>query len=105
MSSKTIRSGRKKHGIRCRGGRDEMSLLPAGPLAVTILLTLSAVLTACVGSPAAPSTDSSSLLSLDSTGRVSSLAPSFAVSTEAGSRFLSSDHVGEVVVLYFSFPG
>ncbi len=83
-----------------------MSLLTASPLAFTLLLMLGAVLTACGGSPAGVPTENSSLPSSASAPRVAeSLAPSFSVSTGAGSWFLSSDHSNEVVVLYFSFPG
>ena len=83
-----------------------MSWLPAAPLIVITLLTLGAVLTGCKGSTFAPPTDSSSLPSSASAARdEESFAPSFSVSTGAGSRFISSDHSGEIVVLYFSFPG
>lgn len=83
-----------------------MSLLPAAPLAVTILLTLGAVLTGGQGSPAAPPTDNSPLPPAASADRVAeSVAPSFSVSTGRESGFSLEEHSGEVVVLYFSFPG
>ena len=83
-----------------------MSLLPVAPLAVTALLTLGAVLTACEVSPAGPPPDNSSLPpSASAAGTAGSLAPSFSVSTGTGSVFSLDDKSGEVVVLYFSFPG
>ena len=79
-----------------------MRPLPAERLAVTLLLTLIALLIACEGAPAAPSRLSSG----DSaSGVAESVAPEFSVTTGAGSRFLSTEHNGEVMVLYFSFPG
>ena len=82
-----------------------MSLLPTAPLVITIL-TMGIILTACESSPAAAPTDNSSFPTPTSGTRVpESLAPSFSVSTGASSRFSSSEHRGEVVVLYFSFPG
>ena len=83
-----------------------MSLLPAAPLAITMLLALGAVLTGCRGSPAGAQTDNTSLPTSASADRVAkSLAPSFSVSTGRGSVFSLEEHSGEVVVLYFSFPG
>ena len=79
-----------------------MRLLPPAPLAFALVLTLGGILTACGGSPAASSPLSSGAYSV---GVKESLAPTFSVSTGAGSSFLSSEHTGEVVVLYFSFPG
>ena len=83
-----------------------MKLAPAAPLAITMLLTLGAVLTGCQGSPAGPPIDNSSLpASASAAGTAESLAPSFSVSTGTGSVFSLDDKSGEVVVLYFSFPG
>ena len=83
-----------------------MSLLSAATLPVTMLLLLGAVLTACEGSPAEPPTDNSLPPSSASATRVAgSLAPSFSASTGEGFRFSSDEHRGEVMVLYFSFPG
>ena len=83
-----------------------MSWLPAPPIAVTMLLMLGTVLTACGGAPAGPPADNSSLpASASAAGVAESLAPSFSVSTGTGSVFSLDDNSGEVVVLYFSFPG
>ena len=83
-----------------------MSSRRLAPLAVTILLALVAVLTGCQSSPAGPQTENSSLSpSASAASVVESLAPSFSVSTGIESMFSLDEHVGEVVVLYFSFPG
>ena len=83
-----------------------MSLLPAVPVAATVLLMLGGVLTGCQSSPAGPPADDSLLPSANSAAKNSqSLAPAFSVTTGTGSRFLSREHSGEVLVLYFSFPG
>ena len=83
-----------------------MSSRRLAPLAATILLALVAVLTGCQGSPAGPQTDNTSLPTSASAARVAkSLTPSFSVSTGIESMFSLDKHVGEVVVLYFSFPG
>ena len=83
-----------------------MNLPPAAPLVITMLLTLGAVLTTCGGAPAGPPANNSSLpASASAAGTAESLAPSFSVSTGTGSVFSLDDNSGEVVVLYFSFPG
>ena len=79
-----------------------MSLLPTVPLAIAMLLTLGAVLVACAGAPA----EGLSLPQPAPAARVAEpLAPSFSVSTGKGSAFSLDEHTGEVVILYFSFPG
>ena len=79
-----------------------MTDLRGGPVAVAMLVALGAVLAACGGAaeenrPLQPTASDTKLRS--------SLAPLFSVSTGKGSVFSLEEHSGEVVVLYFSFPG
>ena len=85
-----------------------MSYLRLGPFLVAVLLALSAVLAACGGGSAVKSTEnrSNSIPPAGGAGKGGgALAPSFSVSTGAGSIFSLDEHNGEVVLLYFSFPG
>jgi cytochrome oxidase Cu insertion factor (SCO1/SenC/PrrC family) len=75
----------------------------SGPL----VLILSLVLVACSQGGVGSDSTSSSASSLGASQVVASKAavPDFTVSTGAGTTFSLSDHRGDVVVLYFSFPG
>jgi cytochrome oxidase Cu insertion factor (SCO1/SenC/PrrC family) len=75
----------------------------SGPL--VLILTL--VLVACSQGPAGSDSTSSSASSLGASqvGGSKAAVPDFTVSTGAGTKFSLSDHRGDVVVLYFSFPG
>ena len=79
-----------------------MSLPPASALTITLIFTLGVVLAACGGAPP----ENAAILAPASVANVAeSSAPSFSVSTGKGSAFSLAEHSGEVVVLYFSFPG
>ncbi len=79
-----------------------MSFLSVTPLAVTVLITLGAALAAC---GAAPAENHQPPPSASSARVAGPKAPSFSVSTGGESTFSLDEHSGEVVVLYFSFPG
>ena len=76
--------------------------------AVSALFAVVILLAGCGGRSTAPQTEDQ-LESIPSQVAVASpaqsLSPSFSVSTGAGTRFSSDKHGGEVLVLYFSFPG
>ncbi len=82
-----------------------MSFLRLGPVLITALFALIVVLVACGGgSEGAPSENSSSSNGQSSPAE-GKQAPSFSVSTGGESTFSLDEHGGEVVLLYFSFPG
>ena len=83
-----------------------MSVLRLSPIWVALLFGLIAVLAACGGGSTAESSESRSSSSGQS-GPTSGgrQAPSFSVSTGGESSFSLDEHGGEVVLLYFSFPG
>ena len=86
----------------------KMSLLRPGPVLVALLFGLVGVLAACGGgssSIASESGASSASLSSFATGDTGPKAPAFSVSTGGDSAFSLDEHAGEVVLLYFSFPG
>ena len=82
-----------------------MSFLRLGPFLITALFALIAAFVACGGgSEVAPSEIRSS--SIGQSGPTpGKQAPSFSVSTGGESTFSLDEHGGEVVLLYFSFPG
>ncbi len=72
------------------------------------LLSLAALLitTLLLGACAGESTDSTNRVSSNPVAAPSGpVVPDFAVSTGQETTFSLSDHQGDVVVLYFSFPG
>ena len=76
--------------------------------AVAALLTVVALPAGCDGGPAAspppsPSDSVSPQVPAASSERL--LPTSFSVSTGKATKFSSGDNLGEVLVLYFSFPG
>ena len=73
-----------------------MSFLRLGPVLVAALFALIALFVACGGGSAG--TDPSN-------EEVRPLVSNFAVSTGQDTAFTLSEHAGDVVVLYFSFPG
>ena len=75
------------------------AILPAG---LTLLLF------ACGGGPAGPEPANGPVPSRSQDPAASVARPSvedFSVSTGVGTSFSLSEHAGDVVVLYFSFPG
>ncbi len=79
-------------------------LLPCSLLLMTILLLVACGSDSTTGSQAA----ASSRLSQSSkpvTAVGGPVAPDFTVSTGQETAFSLSDHQGDVVILYFSFPG
>ncbi len=85
-----------------------MSFLRLGPVLVALLFGLVAVLAACGGGfTAEPSESRASSIgrSNPAPGVGGPKAPSFSVSTGGESSFSLDEHGGEVVLLYFSFPG
>ncbi len=78
-------------------------ILPGSLLLMTILLLL-----ACGSDSTGPEEPASSSLSRSSkpaTAASGPVAPEFTVSTGQETAFSLSDHQGDVVILYFSFPG
>ena len=73
-----------------------MSFLRLGPGLVAALFALIALFVACGGGSAGAG---------PSAGEVRPLVSNFAVSTGQDTAFTLSEHAGDVVVLYFSFPG
>ena len=73
-----------------------MRFLRLGPVLVAALFTLIALFAAC-GEGSADADPSA--------GEVRPLVSNFAVSTGQDTAFTLSEHAGDVVVLYFSFPG
>ncbi len=83
-----------------------MSFLRLGPVLVAALFALIAAFSACGGgSEGAPSEIRSSSNGQSGPALGGTQAPLFSVSTGKGSVFSLEEHSGEVVVLYFSFPG
>ena len=85
-----------------------MSVLRSGPVLVALLFSLVGVLAACGGGSSGISSESrgSSAPSFGvATGKIAPKAPDFSVSTGGESVFSLDEHGGEVVLLYFSFPG
>ena len=85
-----------------------MSFLRSGHVLIAILFGLVGVLSACGGESSGVTSDSSSISATStssSTGVERPKAPSFSVSTGGESTFSLGEHSGEVVLLYFSFPG
>ncbi len=83
-----------------------MSFLRLGPVLVAALLALVAVFAACGGgSEGAPSEIRSSSNGQSGSASGGKQAPSFSVNTVGESTFSLDEHSGEVVLLYFSFPG
>ena len=85
-----------------------MSFWRSGHVLIAILFGLVGVLAACGGESSSMTSDSSSR-SATSTNSITGVerpkAPSFSVSTGGESAFSLDEHGGEVVLLYFSFPG
>ena len=73
-----------------------MRFLRLGPVSVAALFALIALFAACGGDSADAD---------PSTGEVRPVVANFAVSTGQDTAFTLSEHAGDVVVLYFSFPG
>ena len=83
-----------------------MSFLRLGSVLGAALFALIAAFTACGGgSGDAPSETRSSLIGQSGQASGGKQAPSFSVSTGGESSFSLDEHGGEVVLLYFSFPG
>ena len=83
-----------------------MRFLRLGPVLVVALFALVAVFAGCgQGSEGAPSEISSNSIEQSGPGSGGGRAPSFSVSTGGESSFSLDEHGGEVVLLYFSFPG
>ena len=82
--------------------------LPAVVYALFVVIASAAVLSAC-GEGLAQSPNENPSTSIPppnvAAGSGQLLAPSFSVSTGEGTTFSLGEHGGEVVVLYFSFPG
>ncbi len=79
-----------------------MEQLKWRPLSFAALLITTLLLGACAGE----STDSTtSVSSYPVTAASGPVVPDFSVSTGQDTAFSLSDHQGDVVVLYFSFPG
>lgn len=73
-----------------------MRFLRLGPVLVAALFALISLFAACGGGSAGAD---------PSTGQVRPVVSNFAVSTGQDTAFTLSEHAGDVVVLYFSFPG
>ena len=85
-----------------------MSLFRSVNVLAAILFGLIGLLAACGGGPsdaASESRRSSVQSSSLGAGVGGPKAPSFSVSTGGASAFSLAEHGGEVVLLYFSFPG
>ena len=85
-----------------------MSVMRPRYFGIASLLLLLAVFEACSGESAvAPIENSSNSFGTSNTLQEvgESIASSFTVSTGGGSTFSLDEHDGEVVILYFSFPG
>ena len=83
-----------------------MSFLRLGPVLVAGLFALIAAFAACGGgSEGAPSEIRSSSNEQSAPASGGKQAPLFSVSTGGESTFSLDEHSGEVVLLYFSFPG
>ena len=85
-----------------------MSLLRSGPVLAALLLGLFGALSACGGGLpdiSSESPGSSGPTAGLATGNTGLKAPSFSVSTGPESAFSLDEHSGEIVLLYFSFPG
>ncbi len=83
-----------------------MSFLRLGLVLVAALFALVAVFAACEGgSEGSPSEISSSSIGQSGQASGGEQAPSFSVNTVGESNFSLDEHGGEVVLLYFSFPG
>ncbi len=83
-----------------------MRFLRLGPVLVVALFAPVAVFAGCgEGTEGAPSEISSSSTEQSGPASGGEQAPSFSVSTGGESTFSLDKHGGEVVMLYFSFPG
>ncbi len=83
-----------------------MSFLRLGPVLSAALFALIGVFAACGGgSEGAPSEIRSSSIGQSGPASGGRQAPSFSVSTGGESTFSLDEHGGEVVLLYFYFPG
>ena len=72
------------------------------PLSFSVLLIAALLLVACGGSSTGSTAQVTSQQVVAARGPV---VPDFSVSTGQDTTFSLSDHQGDVVVLYFSFPG
>lgn len=85
-----------------------MRLLRSGHVLIAVLFGLGGVLAACGGESSGIYSDGnerSAASAGSASGDGSPMAPAFSVSTGAKSAFSLDEHGGEVVLLYFSFPG
>ena len=85
-----------------------MSGLRSGSFLVALLLSMVGVLAACGGGSSGIASEghSSSVTSFGiATRDIGPKAPAFSVSTGGESVFSLVEHGGEIVLLYFSFPG
>ena len=69
-----------------------------------LLLTMAVALAACGGNGPEGSVANARLTAGDSP-EAGPLVPDFTVSTGGGTSFSPSGHRGEIILLYFSFPG
>ena len=80
-----------------------------GMVKILVPLLLLITILACGGNQSGPQAAGSGAGTEPQAGTLevdsSTLAPSFSISTGKGSSFGLNDYLGEVVVLYFSFPG
>ena len=82
-----------------------MSFLRLGPVLMTALFALIVVLFACGGGSEGAPPENISSSNGQSGPAGGQQVPSFSVSTGGESTFSLDEHGGEVVLLYFSFPG
>ena len=82
-----------------------MSFLRPASVLIASFIALFAMFAACIGESTVAPNESVSSSFGRSQGVGGPKAPSFSVSTGGSSNFSLDEHSGEVVILYFSFPG